>query len=346
MLNGGLTVGHAEFVPNKPETMLDFYRQHQISPVKQDTSDLQAHFARRAFLYRSLGLPPIAIQGKSVLEIGPGSGDNALYTLSLQPSRYVLVEPNEKGRQEIENTLAGAAVEIHDETLEAFAKTGETFDVVICEGLLGLAGGNARGLLTAAGNTVKTGGALVITCIDPISQCADVLRRAMAQQYIKKGASLQENVEILKPIFTPHLATLKGMTRSVEDWIVDNILNPASIGPTFSIPDACEALEGRFAVLGCSPRFLLDWRWYKESDSSNSWAIESYWRNCHNLFDYRKLEPEKRVSENRVLWEICAETRRRVQALELAGAATGDPQLFDIAWFGRGQQYLSFVKVG
>jgi len=328
-------------------SMLDFYREHQISPVKQDVSDLQAHFQRRAFLYRSLGLSPVAIEGKSVLEVGPGSGHNALYTLSLQPSHYVMVEPNEKGRQEIQNTLAGAAVDIRSETLETY-QTPEPFDVVLCEGLLGLAGGNARNLLAKVGETVKVGGVLVITCIDPISQCADVLRRAMAQKYIKKDASLQENVDILKPLFITHLATLNGMTRSVEDWIMDNILNPASIGPTFSIPEACEALEGRFSVLGCSPRFLLDWRWYKEGDSSNAWAIKSYWRNCHNLLDYRKIEPECSEERNRGLHAFYVRIREHVRAIE--EGRKPEEQIYlsepDPTWFGRGQQYLSFVRVG
>src|SRR5436190_1477044 len=82
-------------------SLLDFYRQHGISPVAQDISDLPAHFARRAALYRSLGLPPMAVHGKWVLEIGPGSGDNAVYTESLRPDNYVLLEPNERGADEL-----------------------------------------------------------------------------------------------------------------------------------------------------------------------------------------------------------------------------------------------------
>jgi len=327
-------------------TMLDFYREHQISPVRQDIGDLEAHFARRAFLYRSLGLPPVAIEGKSVLEIGPGSGENAQYTHSLKPRRYVLVEPNEKAQEALQATFAGE-VEIISETLETW-RTSERFDIVLCEGLLGLSGRDSRSLLAAAGEKVRVGGVLVITCIDAISQCADVLRRAMAQPYIRKDASLQENVEALKPVFAPHLATLKGMTRSVEDWIVDNILNPASIGPTFSIPDALEAVEGKFCVLGCSPRFLIDWRWYKEADSSNKWAIESYWRNCHNLYDYREIRPEREFSiENKELASKCREIRERLRALE-AGFDLRVPHNqveFDVSWFGRGQQYLSLARI-
>jgi len=333
-------------------TMLDFYREHAVAPVKQDITDMEAHFQRRAFLYRQLGLWPMAIAGKSVLEVGPGTGENAHYSLSLNPACYVMVEPNEKAREALEVKFGTYdEVSIVGETLEAYqAGTTQQFDVVLCEGLLGLAGRDARGLFDALGEKVKVGGVLVITCIDPISQCADVLRRALAQQYIKKGASLQENVEILTPIFAPHLATLKSMTRSVEDWIVDNILNPASIGPTFSIPDALAHVEGRFEVLGCSPRFLMDWRWYKDWQPGNSWAIESYWRNCHNLYDYRKVEPEKTVEENEELLHSCLTIRNLLRGIEQkrdSGVAVGEFSLetLDPAWFGRGQQYLSLVRV-
>lgn len=331
------------------KSMLGFYQEHDISPVKQDIRDLPAHFARRAFLYRSLGLPPMAIQGKSVLEVGPGSGENALYTLSLQPETYVLVEPNEKARRALEATFVDTfrgEVCIIGQTIETYSTT-EPFDVVLCEGLLGLAGGNARNLLTAVGEKVKIGGVLVITCIDAISQCADVLRRAMAHRILDRSKSLQEQVEQLRPVFTPHLATLKGMTRSVDDWILDNILNPASIGPTFSIPDACEALEGRFEILGCSPRFLLDWRWYKEAEPGNQWAIESYWRNCHNLLDYRTVEPETTEERNKALMAQCLEKRWEVSCYERGSCQRQDTSAVenDIGWFGRGQQYLSFVRV-
>ena len=325
-------------------TMLEFYQQHEISPVRQVIPDLNAHYARRAVLYRALGLPPLAIQGKRILEIGPGSGENARYTLSLQPYSYVMVEPNDTARKALEATFAGS-VTIVDQKVETY-KAIQPFDVVLCEGLLGLAGRDPRGLLGSVRDTVKVGGVLVITCIDPISNHTEVLRRAMAQPYLKLGMSLAEQVQVLTPVFTPHLATLKGMTRTVEDWIIDNLLSPASIGPTFSIPDAIEALGEDFAVLGCSPRFLLDWRWYKEADSSNQWAVDSYWRQCHNLLDYRKIELGCAPYQNEELMNRCLDVREQVAlgALRTVHWETNRVEA-DPGWFGRGQQYLSFVRL-
>ncbi len=324
-------------------SLLDFYQQHGISPVKQDVTDLPAHFARRAHLYRSLGLPPIAVRGKSVLEVGPGSGENALYTLSLQPRGYVALEPNHVAAEAARARL-GAGVDVVEIPIEEYDTIGSPFDLVLCEGLLGLCGTDPKVLLEHVAKHVAPGGALVITCIDAISDHAEVLRRAMAQQMIGRTAPLADQVAILRPAFAPHLATLKGMTRSVDDWIIDNLLNPASIGPTFSIPEACEALDGRFEVLGCSPRFLLDWRWYKEAKPGNQWAIDAYWQQAHNLMDYRRVDDPRHADVNQELMDNCLTDREKLRRYERHECNKLIVQDVDPAWFGRGQQYLSFVR--
>lgn len=57
---------------------IEYYGEHGISPVKQDLSNIKAHYAKREKLYRQLGVPSIAFEGKKILEIGPGSGYNTL----------------------------------------------------------------------------------------------------------------------------------------------------------------------------------------------------------------------------------------------------------------------------
>lgn len=348
-------------------SLLNFYQQHAITPVRQTIDDLPAHFARRAGLYRSLGLPPFAIEGRTVLEVGPGTGDNALYTASLKPARYVLLEPNPAGYAALSErwpTTHGGRDrwEFRQDRIEDY--DGGTFDLVLCEGLLGLCGGEPGPILEALVSHVKPGGVLVVTCIDPISDHAEVVRRAMAQRLIDRSAPLEEQLAILRPVFAPHLATLKGMTRSVDDWIIDNLLNPASIGPTFSIPDALTALDGRFELLGCSPRFLVDWRWYKEQKPGLQWAIDAYWEQANNLMDYRNIEDPQGEGRNRFLNARCVEFREQLKRYEIGEIPWPDPEETmtggdgfmawayqpkrigdDIGWFGRGQQYLSLVRV-
>ncbi|MGH7684494.1 MAG: SAM-dependent methyltransferase, partial [Vulcanimicrobiaceae bacterium] len=117
---------------------VDFYRDLEISPVHQDLSDPAKHYARRAALYRHLGIPPLYVRGGHVIEFGPGSGYNALYTASLSPDRYVLVEHNPKGiseMQELFERFELRCTRIVESLAEDF-KTDDRFALVIAEGML------------------------------------------------------------------------------------------------------------------------------------------------------------------------------------------------------------------
>ena len=378
-------------------SLVDFYRRHGISPVRQDISNLEAHFARRAGLYRQLGLLPSFLQGRTVLEIGPGSGYNSLFTATLAPSRYVLLEGNPKGVADIE-ALFGAFPALGDRisivsTLVQDYDADERFDFVFCEGMVALAGvPDPAGLLRRVARHVAPGGVLVITCIDAISDFAETLRRLFAQLLVTPGRSLAEQAAQLTPIFSPHLATLAGMTRPHDDWVIDNLLNPASIGPYLSIPDAIAALAADFELFATSPHLVTDWRWYKSLTSSttryNERGIDQYWEQAHNLLDCRRLFAARDGSANRRLYAQCeatrdairayetdrdhavvsvirerlGEVRRSVEAFsgEIADAARDAETLLSRlppdggavaasrrfgAWFGRGQQYVSFSRM-
>src|SRR5262249_55600039 len=200
-------------------------------------------------------------------------------------------------------------------------RSGEAFDFVFCEGMLALAAvPDPTVLLGTVARHTAPGGVLVITCIDAVSDFSEVLRRFVAQWLVEPGEDLSAQVQRLLPGFSPHLSTLAGMNRRHDDWIVDNLLNPASIGPLLAIPDAIGALDGDFDVFGASPHFLTDWRWYKaikgEGDRLNALGIESYWSQVHNLLDYRTTSPARNPHENRRLYEACSRIRDAVREFE------------------------------
>jgi hypothetical protein len=91
---------------------------------------------------------------------------------------------------------------------------------------------------------------------------------------------------------------------------------------------------------------LHDWRWYKEAEPGNQWAIDAYWQLGHNLHDYRLYDPEHDW-ENTIVWTRHAkEVRYRVCAYERGDKEAGFVEtITDPGWFGRGQQYLSFVRM-
>lgn len=374
---------------------LDFYRQHNISPVAQDISDLNKHFDRRNALYRHCGIPPCFIKGKHVLEIGPGTGHNALFTNAMQPDRYVLVDGNSKSIQETSRLLGSyfddiSNCEIVEIPIENFT-SDIPFDLAICEGVIS-GQVNPAVFLKSISNFVAPGGILLITCNDSVSILSEMLRRIAAQLIIgNERSSLPEKLDKLRPFFSRHLGTLKGMSRSNDDWIYDNIFHPI-IGKMLSIEDAIKALSNEFQVYGVSPHFFTDWRWYKDihgdGEFYNDLAIDSYRRNIHNLLDYRfvfeAIDPEtglelaglctnvleialsvqnedtkagylsalvKQLDEIlSVIVKFSVSTADSLREITsafrecLAGKAFSTTLDRFAPWFGRGQQYLSFIK--
>lgn len=296
--------------------MIGFYQDNNISPVRQDISNWTAHATRRAALYRQLGILPAFVEGRTVLEVGPGSGYNSLYTASLNPSRYVLIEGNPKGVSDIK-TLLPYGVELVPTYLEDY-QSQEQFDFVFCEGVLGALGiPQPETLFRQLMRFVAPGGVLVITCTDYVAWLPEMLRRLFAQMLVNPDDSLEAKVVKLLPIFTPHLDQLGGMSRRYDDWIIDNLINPASVGVLFTIPDAIEALPDDFEVYGASPAFITDWRWYKSIDGEyNQRALRQYWQNVHNFLDHSKVLPARQYEANKVLYRHCADIHEGIRQFE------------------------------
>jgi hypothetical protein len=94
----------------------------------------------------------------------------------------------------------------------------------------------------------------------------------------------------------------------VIDWVQDNMLNPAYFGLCLSLPIVVERLDVHFDVLGCSPAFAEDWRWFKAMAGANrqlhTHLLEEYWRKAHNYLDYRQPPFSREVEANQRLEEI------------------------------------------
>lgn len=110
---------------------------------------------------------------------------------------------------------------------------------------------------------------MVITCADYASSLSEGLRKVLASMALSGDAvsvdkaDAQKKLEVLEPFFGEQLKTLKGMSRPVDDWIYDNIMQP-TLGGRYSIKDAIMDAGQNLSVLGVSPHFLVDWRWYKD----------------------------------------------------------------------------------
>jgi hypothetical protein len=161
--------------------------------------------------------------------------------------------------------------------------------LVLAEGMLS-AQHDAPGLACTIGAHTRPGGVFVITCMDDVSYVSEMTRRLVAHQIVPVNLPFEDRVAKLVAAFAPHLQGLRGMSRSHEDWVMDNLTHPLP-GPLFPIDTAVEALDEQFDFYGSSPDFVVDWRWYKRLHSGdrddNGRAIRAYRENLLALLDNR-----------------------------------------------------------
>lgn len=373
---------------------LDFYEKHQIIPVRQDKSDLAKHFNRRGNLFKQVGIPPILLKDKLVIEFGPGSGDNAIFTASLKPGCYVLVDANSASISELHKKLdEGCFGEVVPEicNFNVFNyQDDRRFDVVFCEGVIP----NQESppvFLKKISSFVAPGGVMCITTMSPFSCLAEVCRRVMRPFFPQE---INCAVEDAVKFFREDLLSLTGMSRFHEDWVFDTILHPWGESLFFSIPDAIETVSDEFDFYKSSPSFLMDWRWYKSVNGAefgtNEMANNAYARNSLFLIDYR-VDPAEITHPAHGSWLPLEEDCKEAYEVHMEIWLNGDidaiytkflPLMGRISsklvnllpvtarslqdfisgmhemktkglqadfksfrtWFGRGQQYVSFIR--
>ena len=319
-------------MPARRPTHLDYYKRYGINPVRYDMGDRPAHIDRRAALYRTLGVTPLTVRGARVLEVAPGTGQNSLYVASLGPAELTLVEPNPAGIRDITALYAAqdACVEpcLIPSTLQEF-DPGRDYDLVICENWLGHTP-TERQLLRKLGTLVADGGLLVVTVVTPVGFLPNILRKALTCKMDDPAAPFADRTATLSAAFGPHLRTIPAMTRSVTDWVHDCMLNPAYYGIMLTLPMVVDDLGERFDVLGSSPRFAADWRWFKElagpGREFNRHFVGEYHRQLHNFLDYRQVLPMRDEARNveldAAVWQVAEQTALLESALHAGHPST------------------------
>jgi len=366
----------------------DFYSKHNISPVSQNITDLEFHFRRRSSLFYSLGITPLLVTGSEVLEFGPGSGHNSIYTASLLPDRYLLVDGNPKGVYDTKKILerySGIDIQVMQSFFIDY-KSDDRFDIVLAEGCVPHQA-EPINVLKHLSSFTKKNGIFMVSTNNGISYLSEIIRRLAAFKHIKPHTSINEQICLVRPILKPHLSNLKSMSRPVDDWILDNIIQPLQDRKLLSVPDVINTLKGDFDTYNSSPKFIVDWRWYKDITSDdkefNKTALDCYYKNNINLIDYRFEFPPNSVTFGKELEIICGQcwdimcliqngdasqwqtfinslgeiarliskkspetSKAIIEGSEwLQDGAPIDRELkYFPEWWGRGQQYVSFIK--
>lgn len=301
---------------------LKYYGEKNISPVKQDISDFQLHCRRREKLYRQLGLPFCLFKDKNILEIGPGSGYNTLVLLQGGGVKKIdLVEPNQKGISDMQSLfyqykIDKGVYEIFPIQIEEFQPESQ-YEIILAEGFLHSID-NAPEIIDQLFHMLSDGGVLVITCMDELSVFVEQIKRLVAHIYIENVQSYEEQVDKLTSFFTEQMSNLKGMSRSVEDWVRDDILNPAFQGKKLlSIGKVIELLPDYINVLGTSQKMFTDYSWYKDIqyDVKEDY-LNQFKQKQHNLMLTGERETIISIEMNSKVNEIIKDIRESSKRYE------------------------------
>lgn len=379
----------------KQAGFVEFYDRHNIMPVRQDIND-KNFLENRNFLYRSLGLPMSLLKDLKVLEFGPGGGFNAIaLTNSGSVASYSCVEGSKVGHVLLEEHYANKLIraeefKIYSEDFLAFDSV-ENFDLVIAEACIP-GQENPAQVLAHIAKFVREEGYLVITCTSKSSQLSEILRSVYAAAIRNSFETEEEFQHQLRNIFSNHLAELGTKTRSVEDWIDDNINQRWHLRKAdFNANEAMNVLTN-FEFVDSNPQQMLDLSWYK-SYSSSKGAREKYIQSNYSRISLMYLDmritpeqllafDEKEISLASYLIDEVYDAAKDVLACdasnesifklismiedltqnafikelpicnslkELNHLLKSDKSLVhDLThfpkWWGRGQQYLSFMR--
>lgn len=279
--------------------MLEYYGAEEIIPVHQSLPrrDFGRFMFQRRQLYRNLGVEMALLEGKSILEFGPGTGDNAEVLAAFHPSVLDLVDGNGASLQSLQEKISSAKLPGHITSIyhsdartfslamrsknDEVSKVG--YHLVICEGVINGNPAPSRFLETIS-SFVRPGGILVITTVDPWGVLDQALRRLWKPAVVAKYKSRKDHVKCLSAVFQSHLSNL-ATTKPIGDWVEDAILHPINQDYVFSTPEALAALGAGFVVMGSSPRFHADFRWHKSLDLAEDKT------NFNFLEQYEKIRP-------------------------------------------------------
>lgn len=303
-------------------SFLDFYTKHEVAPVHYSFDD--NFVSRRIWLYAQLGVPPSYVRENTVLEFGPGTGANSKVIVSLQPSKYVLVEANPTS---ISSTSANVGhldfTEIVEREVLLF-DSPEQFSLVIAENIIP-GQYDSVGFSNHILSFVEPGGVAILTAQTEAGLLADMCRQLLAPEIRKRsktpaprGAAeetFKNSVDLGVKIFSEDLAGLEAATRSPADWVIDNVLHDwLDRDRTFSPREALASLPPQFDVLSSSPSFGIDPRWFKtiskDSPKSMSLLVDETEANIPALLDYRvpigtrMRDPQKALSILASLFEL------------------------------------------
>ena len=274
---------------------VDYYKRYGAGLVdRQFVGGLRRANSLREGLYLALGVPPSMLRDRRVIEFGPGSGHYSVFNLLQRPARYTLVDGVPEILEEAKKRLQEFTPFIDKtdfvESLFLDLKCKEPYDVVLAESCIHHQEDPGK-IFKHIATFVRQTGVMIFTTVSATSCLSEIMRRLGRDAHISPSEEYNVQLDKFLPMFSEHLKHLAGVSRSAENWVLDNIVQPLSNVKLFSIPDAVKHVKDDFCILGSSPRFSQEWTWYRLLENPTSQLnrnfLKQYYECNLSLVDYR-----------------------------------------------------------
>ena len=252
------------------KTLYEYYSNQRVQPTHAEfntQSQLESYAEVRRQLFQRLMLPHSYFEGKSILEFGPDTGENAML-FALWGGGVTWVEPNTAAHGYINRYFSDFGLEaslagIFRESLLEFS-TSEKFDLIDAEGFIYTIQPHNLWIKKAS-SLLKNHGLFVVSYMELYGSFIELLTKAIYHQTILTSG-FGDNITTAQMLFGPKWDSIRH-TRKFESWYMDVIKNPFVrkrylIDPVSLLKDI---QDGGFRLYSSFPNYrnVLEMQWIK-----------------------------------------------------------------------------------
>ena len=272
---------------------LSYYQKiNQVPTIDISDNNKKLLLNQRFAFYFTLKISKNDFINKTVLELCPGSGYNSYYLLKKCKIKSIeLVDYSEDSIQKLNKNLSKFKnVIIKKEKIQSY-NTKKVFDFVIMENALDGFDGDEL-IFKKLCKFTKKGGSIIFNFGDIFGIFSTKIRFLYSKLILdqKNITDFDEKLKCLSSLFLNHRSYISQNSRSVEKWVLDNILNEEWIKREnyFDYYKLNKLIKSNFLIRSNSPTFEKKFSWYKNKKLSlhNLEIFEEYKKNKINLLDF------------------------------------------------------------
>jgi hypothetical protein len=271
---------------------LSYYDKIKETPTLDIDNNKNLLFRQRFAFYFSLKISENDFDNKTVLEMCPGSGYNAYYLLKKCKIKNIeLIDYSDDSIKKLNKNLSNFKnVIIKKKNIRSY-NTKKKYDFVIMENALD-GFDNDQIIFKKLCKFTKRGGNIIFNFGDLFGIFSTKIKFLHSKLILDQRniSNFDKKLIFLSNFFANHLLYLSKNTRSVEKWVLDNILNEEWIKKEnyFDYDKLLKLINSNYLIKSNSPIFQKKFTWYKNKklSSHNLDIFEEYKKNKLNLLDF------------------------------------------------------------